>query len=92
MMLLMIARRGGKVKAAEFGRPPGSGLGLAIVKYIVEAHDGNVEVSSQPGRGTSRSPIQPGFGMSGHVHDGSDGHTHSDADRDSDRYPYGYTD
>ncbi len=31
----------------------GSGLGLAIVKAVIEAHSGHVEVSSQPGRGTT---------------------------------------
>ena len=31
----------------------GAGLGLTLVRWIVEAHQGNVEVESQPNRGTS---------------------------------------
>ena len=34
------------------GQERGSGLGLSIVKEIIEAHGGNVGVSSEPGRGT----------------------------------------
>jgi len=33
-------------------KPQGSGLGLAIVRKIVDAHDGRIDLSSGPGRGT----------------------------------------
>lgn len=33
-------------------KPQGSGLGLAIVRKIVDAHDGRIDVSSAPGKGT----------------------------------------
>lgn len=37
----------------------GSGLGLAIVKRIVDAHGGNVVITSQPGAGTTASITLP---------------------------------
>jgi signal transduction histidine kinase len=43
----------------------GSGLGLAIVKSIVEAHHGQVFVTSEPGRGSDfgfRLPLVRGSG------------------------------
>ncbi|HEY7445320.1 MAG TPA: ATP-binding protein [Vicinamibacterales bacterium] len=33
-------------------KPQGSGLGLAIVRKIVDAHDGSIDLTSSPGRGT----------------------------------------
>jgi signal transduction histidine kinase len=42
-------------------RPDGSGLGLAIVGAIINAHQGEVTVSSSPGSTTFtiRLPIEP---------------------------------
>lgn len=37
----------------------GSGLGLAIVKWIVDAHQGSIEVSSTPGKGSNFTVIFP---------------------------------
>jgi signal transduction histidine kinase len=34
-------------------RPSGTGLGLPIVERILEAHDGRVEISSEPSKGTT---------------------------------------
>ncbi len=39
----------------------GTGLGMSIVKSIVEAHEGNVTVSSEIGRGTEFRIVMPGY-------------------------------
>jgi len=37
----------------------GSGLGLTLVKHITEAHGGQIEVHSEPGRGSTFTIILP---------------------------------
>jgi signal transduction histidine kinase len=40
-------------------RPSGTGLGLAIVDRIVEAHDGEISITSRTGSGTTVSVFLP---------------------------------
>jgi signal transduction histidine kinase len=35
------------------GKQDGTGLGLAIVKQVIEAHGGEVQFESTPGKGTT---------------------------------------
>lgn len=41
------------------GERPGTGLGLAICKWIAEAHGGQIDVVSRPGRGTTFTVMLP---------------------------------
>ena len=45
-----------KGRSRELG---GTGLGLSIVKHLMAAHQGRMEIGSQPGRGTTVSLIFP---------------------------------
>jgi signal transduction histidine kinase len=48
-----------RVSRREDQKIRGTGLGLAIAKKIVEAHHGSIQVSSEPGRGSTFSVRLP---------------------------------
>jgi len=48
-----------RVKTKETRGITGSGLGLPRAKRIIEAHDGSIKVTSEPGKGTTFSIFLP---------------------------------
>jgi signal transduction histidine kinase len=46
-------------RASNVGKIPGTGLGLAIVKSCVETHQGQIEIDSQVGEGTTATVTLP---------------------------------
>ncbi len=57
--LPLIFERFYQVGARRARKTHGAGLGLAITRSIAEAHDGRIEASSDPGRGTTMTLVLP---------------------------------
>lgn len=57
--LRRIFRKFYRVNVDHADAPPGCGLGLAIVDHVMRAHDGEVRVESEPGRGSTFSLVFP---------------------------------
>jgi signal transduction histidine kinase len=57
--LTRIFERFYRVPSSENERISGTGLGLTLVQHIAEAHDGRVEVKSDPGQGSTFSLFLP---------------------------------
>jgi signal transduction histidine kinase len=45
--------------AAASGNVRGSGVGLAMVRHIVDAHHGEIKVTSEPGSGSTFTVLLP---------------------------------
>lgn len=59
----LVTRRFYKVNSARTRGAGGSGLGLAIVQRIVDLHDGDLQIESAPGKGTTVSFSLPRGGL-----------------------------
>ncbi len=57
-------------------KPQGTGLGLSIVRKVVDAHDGIIEATSAPGRGTTFRVTLPVVPIAAYLRESTDG-THS---------------
>lgn len=57
-------------------KPQGTGLGLSIVRKVVDAHDGIIEATSAPGRGTTFRVTLPVMPNSAYLRESKNG-THS---------------
>ncbi len=55
----LIFERFGQVDSSLTRQAEGTGIGLSLVKKFVEAHEGEIKVESEPGRGSTFTTILP---------------------------------